>query len=135
MSAREDAAQRLADRLGVEGGALYRAAMATWSTLNPQSVTFDRALAVAGAALAAAGMSEEWTVIGFWHEGQVIVTGVVKGEHQVEGGDVSEVSEEGCWASLVSAPDAEAAERLAVEEQMEEEDDAPHRRRGQPAGG
>jgi hypothetical protein len=43
-----------AAQLDVDPGALYRAAMAAWSSLNPQSVSFDSALSVAGAALRAA---------------------------------------------------------------------------------
>ena len=56
-----------------------------------------------------------WTVIGFWNDGRIIVTGVVEGEHPVSGGDVTEISEQGCWAGFVVADDAESAESLAVE--------------------
>jgi hypothetical protein len=56
---RKDQARRFGAQLGIDGGALYRAAMASWSNLGPQSVTFDRALSVAGAALKAA--NEEGT--------------------------------------------------------------------------
>lgn len=51
---RKDQARRFGAQLGIDGGALYRAAMASWSNLGPQSVTFDRALSVAGVALKAA---------------------------------------------------------------------------------
>ena len=51
---RKDQARRFGAQLGIDGGALHRAAMASWSNLSPQSVTFDRALSVAGAALKAA---------------------------------------------------------------------------------
>lgn len=52
--ARQAAAARLAQQLGLDGNALFHGAMAAWSNLNPQSVAFDRALSVAAAVLAAA---------------------------------------------------------------------------------
>jgi len=54
---RRDQAQRFAGELGINGDDLYQAAMAVWSNLNPQTVTFERALSVAGAALAAVARS------------------------------------------------------------------------------
>jgi hypothetical protein len=54
---RQASAQRFADKLGLDGEALYRAALAAWSNLNPQSVPFDHALSVAAVALKAAGTS------------------------------------------------------------------------------
>lgn len=51
-----------------------------------------------------------WTVIGFWRGGEIVVAGVVAGTVDVEGGDVSEVTDEGCWASAVSAVTAREAE-------------------------
>lgn len=51
---RRDAARRFTRHLGIDPEALFRASMAVWSNLNPQSVTFEQALSVAGVALRAA---------------------------------------------------------------------------------
>lgn len=51
---RKARAAAFASTLGVDGDALFRAAMAVWSNLNPQRTSFDRALSVAGSALRAA---------------------------------------------------------------------------------
>jgi hypothetical protein len=53
-SMRREQASRFAAQLGIDGNALYRAAMAVWSNLNPQTHSFDQALSLAGAALATA---------------------------------------------------------------------------------
>jgi hypothetical protein len=63
-----------------------------------------------------------WTVIGFWYEDKRVVTGVVEGSHQVSGGDVSAISEQGLWADSVTAATAEEAERLATAPDDGEED-------------
>lgn len=52
--ARRASAARLAEPLGLDGDALHAAALAVWSNLNPQTVTYERALSVAAVALAAA---------------------------------------------------------------------------------
>ena len=51
---RREQAHRFAVELGLEGEPLYAAATAAWSNLNPQTVSFDTALSVAGVALRAA---------------------------------------------------------------------------------
>lgn len=51
---RRDEVERFAAQLGLDADALDRAATAVWSNLNPQSVSFERALSVAGVALQAA---------------------------------------------------------------------------------
>jgi hypothetical protein len=51
---RRQQAQRFASQLGLEGESLYKAAIAIWSNLNPQTTHFDTALSAAGAALSAA---------------------------------------------------------------------------------
>lgn len=51
---RADTAWRFAEQIGVDGDELLAAAMAVWSNLGPQSVTFNHALSVAGVALKAA---------------------------------------------------------------------------------
>ncbi len=51
--AREAEAARLAVVIGVDADDLFAAAMAIWSNLNPQTVTFVTALSAAAAALAA----------------------------------------------------------------------------------
>ncbi|WP_024816947.1 hypothetical protein [Arthrobacter sp. 31Y] len=60
---------------------------------------------------------ESFTVIGFWDEDEPVVTGVITGQHSVEGGDG--VSEQGPWALWVDAVDAEAAATFAIEEMLE----------------
>ncbi len=51
---RKAEAARFAGQLDLDPAALYRAAEAAWSNLNPQSVPFGHALSVAGVALRAA---------------------------------------------------------------------------------
>ena len=51
--ARQAEAARMAAVIGVDGDDLFAAAMAIWSNLNPQTVTFVTALSAATAALAA----------------------------------------------------------------------------------
>jgi len=51
---RQAKAAAFANTLGLDGDALFRAAIAVWSNLNPQKTSFDRALSVAGSALRAA---------------------------------------------------------------------------------
>lgn len=51
---RKEQARQFAGRLNLDPDALYRAADAAWSNLNPQSVPFEHALSVAGVALRAA---------------------------------------------------------------------------------
>ena len=51
--ARQAEAARMAVVIGVDADDLFAAAMAIWSNLNPQPVTFVTALSAAGAALAA----------------------------------------------------------------------------------
>jgi hypothetical protein len=51
--ARKAEAARLAVVIGVDAGDLFAAAMAIWSNLNPQTVTFVTALSATAAALAA----------------------------------------------------------------------------------
>jgi hypothetical protein len=51
---RKDEAARFAAQLGLDGDELFAGAMAAWSNLNPQTVTFTRALSVAGAVLVGA---------------------------------------------------------------------------------
>jgi hypothetical protein len=51
--ARQAQARRFAAHLGVDGDAMFAAAMAVWGNLNPRATTFDQALSVAGAVLTA----------------------------------------------------------------------------------
>lgn len=51
--ARRQQAARFAEQLGVDPAALFAGAMAAWSNLNPQTVSFEQALSVAGVVLAA----------------------------------------------------------------------------------
>ena len=66
---------------------------------------------------------KDWTVIGFWHNDKIVTVGVVEGNHPVYGGDVSEISEQGCWAACAGAETAEEAEILAVQEYEDDEED------------
>lgn len=50
---RKKQARSFAEQLDLDPDALYRAAEAAWSNLNPQSVPFEHALSVAGVALRA----------------------------------------------------------------------------------
>lgn len=54
-----------------------------------------------------------WTVVGFRLNDEIVVTGVIRGTHDVHGGDITHISEQGCWAGHVTAPTAEAAQTLA----------------------
>lgn len=70
-----------------------------------------------------------WTVIGVWNEDEAIVTGTIQGTHAVYGGDNYDAFPQGCWATSVTAPDADTAEDLAVDEMTatlreDNEDDA-----------
>jgi hypothetical protein len=56
---RQGQARRLALRLGLDGDALYDAAVAAWDNLGCQQHTFDQALSVAGAALRAAAERQD----------------------------------------------------------------------------
>ena len=56
-----------------------------------------------------------WTVTGYWDEDEPVPTGVIKGQHEVTGDVDYEQFPQGLWAESVTAPDADAAERLAVE--------------------
>ena len=56
---REGAVRRAAERHKIGINALWRATHAVWSNLNPQSVSFDRALSVAIVALRAADHGSE----------------------------------------------------------------------------
>lgn len=59
-------------------------------------------------------MLEDWTVIGFWEEGNEFkVAGVVRGEHEVLGGQA--VSEYGPEHYHIQAETAKDAERIAIE--------------------
>jgi hypothetical protein len=72
-------------------------------------------------ALAEASEELPWfTVAGYWGDDDTrIVTSVIKGEHEVSGGD--DISEGGPFAVLVQAEDAAAAETM-VHGSTEEED-------------
>lgn len=63
-----------------------------------------------------------WTVIGVWINDEPVVTGAVRGRHDVSGGNGGEF-EQGLWATSVSAETVEEAERLAVREMLNDEDD------------
>lgn len=56
-----------------------------------------------------------YTVLGVWQDDHAIPIGVIAGRHDVTGGDDSDY-EQGLWAISVDAPDADTAERLAIEE-------------------
>lgn len=56
---RMQAVRRAAERHQLGINQLWRASMAVWSNLNPDSVNFDRALSVAIAALVAADHGSE----------------------------------------------------------------------------
>jgi hypothetical protein len=71
-----------------------------------------------------------WSVIGFWFNDEPVPVGVVEGDHQVYGGDALSAGydspvdgSQGPWAVSVTAPDAETAEELAVEQMLDECDD------------
>lgn len=49
---------RLAVITGVDSASLYAGAMAAWSNLNPDRVSFDHALSVAAAVLQAVGKED-----------------------------------------------------------------------------
>lgn len=59
-----------------------------------------------------------WTVIGVWAEDEALVTGVIQGTHGVYGGDDYDAFPQGCWATSVTAADADAAESRAVAEML-----------------
>lgn len=63
------------------------------------------------------GLVPLWTVTGFWFNDEPVVTGMVKGDCTVSGGDVNHLGDssfQGVWATTVRAPDADAAEAFAV---------------------
>ena len=57
-------------------------------------------------------VKQEWTVIGYWDNDERIVAGVVKGNHDVAGGDSA--GDGGPWAHTVTAPDAASAEEESL---------------------
>jgi hypothetical protein len=86
-------------------------------------------------------MKEIWTVIGLWVNDEPVPVGVVKGSHDVYGGEAvddgydSPVNDaQSMWAVDVEAEDWETAETLAVEvmadtldrdDEEDEDDDEP----------
>jgi hypothetical protein len=73
----------------------------------------------------------EYTVIGLYVDGDVLVAGVIEGSHPVSGGNWGD---EGPWATTVMADSIEEAETLAVAEIValgrddeDEEDDEDER--------
>ena len=62
-----------------------------------------------------ANQDNNWTVIGVWVGDSPVPVGVIRGAHDVEGGDESEFPD-GLWATTVQASDAADAESVAVAE-------------------
>jgi hypothetical protein len=62
-----------------------------------------------------APVEQTWTVLGVWEGDQAIPVGVIRGDHQVSGGD-SVHFPEGCWATSVTAADEDAAEAAGIAE-------------------
>lgn len=56
-----------------------------------------------------------WTVLGVWRGGDPIPVGVIRGYHQVDGGDWGEFPE-GLWATASGADDVAGAQAAAIEE-------------------
>jgi hypothetical protein len=56
-----------------------------------------------------------WTVLGVWRGSDPVPIGVIRGSHQVDGGDWSEFPE-GLWATSVGADSIKGAEAAAIEE-------------------
>jgi hypothetical protein len=56
-----------------------------------------------------------WTVLGIWRGSAPVPIGVIRGSHQVDGGDWSAFPE-GLWATGVGGDTIEEAEAFAIEE-------------------
>jgi hypothetical protein len=56
-----------------------------------------------------------WTVLGVWRGDNPIPVGVIRGYHQVDGGDWEEFPM-GLWATGVDADDVAGAQAAAIEE-------------------
>ena len=63
-------------------------------------------------------LSNEYTVIGVWHEDEPIPVGVIAGEHPVYDGD-ARAFPHGLWATSVTSADSTSAQRLALAEMHE----------------
>ena len=63
-----------------------------------------------------------WTVIGVWLGDSPVPVGVIRGTHDVEGGDESEFPD-GLWTTTVQASNAADAESAAVAEMSGDDED------------
>ena len=64
-------------------------------------------------------MTETYTVVGVWYSDEPIPVGVIKGEHDVTGGD--ETHFDGLWATSVDSTSADRAEAEAVAKMMDDQ--------------
>lgn len=90
--------------------------------------------------------ADTWTVLGIWDNDEAVPVGAIAGRHSVRGEapgdrlrdqllsdpgfcgfDTSSFYEQGVWAVTVTAPDADTAQDLAIEEMMRAQhgDDKP----------
>ena len=103
---------------------------ATWARHPKQSGSWDvdansprEALLNALAEADGTNGARAYTVIGFWHEDQPVAVGVINGDHQVTGGDTSDISgSQGEWTTSVTAASAEQAEQRAISQMLHDED-------------
>lgn len=88
---------------------------AEYPTLTPREQAVARMLARRELSAAQWALLETltYTVVGVWQSDEPIPVGVIKGDHDVTGGDESHF-DGGVWATSVDAPSADRAEAEAV---------------------